>query len=122
MYKNQKINIVNNFRQIRQEKRLTLVEISNRTGIQIATLSRIQNGLMPGTLETNIAIADALGVPLADLFKKMPPSSKTLIKHHTALKSISVSIQSNGKMLEDFRIDGKKFAISINGETKISIE
>lgn len=97
----------------------TLVEISKRTGIQNATLSRIQNGRMPGTLETNIAIADALGVSLADLFKKMPPSTKSTIKNHTASsKSISVSIQSNGKILEDYRVDGRKFVISINGETK----
>src|SRR5476649_995522 len=83
MIKKRKINIENNLKQIRKAKGFTLAEISKLTGIQLATLSRIQNGRMPGTLETNIAIADVLDVPLADLFKKMPPSTKSSIKNHS---------------------------------------
>lgn len=58
-------------RTLRKAKKLTLVEIAKTTGIDQATLSRIENGRMTGTLDSHRRIADALGVRLTDLYDKM---------------------------------------------------
>ncbi|MFZ5801839.1 MAG: helix-turn-helix domain-containing protein [Candidatus Omnitrophota bacterium] len=55
-------------RQIRKEKKITLIELSKKTGVAQATLSRIETGSMTGTLESHVKIAEALGIGLAELY------------------------------------------------------
>jgi transcriptional regulator with XRE-family HTH domain len=58
----------NRVRQLRKSKSLTLVELSKKTGIDQATLSRIENGLMTGTLDSHMKIAESLGLRLPELY------------------------------------------------------
>jgi len=55
-------------RNLRQEKRMTLVGLSSKSGVAPATLSRIENGLMTGTLKSHMKIAQAFGISLTDLY------------------------------------------------------
>ena len=61
-------NLGRRMRQLRKEKGLTLVEISKKTGVAQATLSRIETGTMTGTVESHERIAEAIGVGLAELY------------------------------------------------------
>ena len=54
---------------IRKAQRISLTEVSKRSGIQLATLSRIENMKMVGTLESHINIAKALGIDVTELYK-----------------------------------------------------
>ena len=54
---------------LRKERGITLVEIAKKTGIDQATLSRIENGKMTGTLDSHMKIAEALGMRLPDLYE-----------------------------------------------------
>jgi transcriptional regulator with XRE-family HTH domain len=56
---------------IRKSRKLTLVELAKTTSIDQATLSRIENGKMTGTLDSHMRIADALGVRLPDLYNEV---------------------------------------------------
>ena len=56
---------------LRKARKLTLVEIARKTGIDQATLSRIENGRMVGTLSSHMRIAEALGVRLTDLYNQV---------------------------------------------------
>ena len=56
-------------RTLRKARKLTLVEIAKTTGIDQATLSRIENGVMTGTLNSHMKIAEALGLNLPDLYE-----------------------------------------------------
>ena len=53
---------------LRKSRKLTLVEVAKETGIDQATLSRIENGVMIGTLNSHMKIAQALGLNLPDLY------------------------------------------------------
>jgi len=55
---------------LRKSRKLTLVEVAKKTGIDQATLSRIENGVMVGTLHSHMKIAEILGVSLPDLYKE----------------------------------------------------
>lgn len=55
-------------RELRKQNRLTLVTVAKKTGIDQATLSRIENGVMTGTISSHMKIADALGVNLPALY------------------------------------------------------
>jgi transcriptional regulator with XRE-family HTH domain len=61
-------NLGEKIRKLRKQKGLTLVEISEKTGIAQATLSRIETGTMIGTVESHEKIAEILGIGLADLY------------------------------------------------------
>lgn len=54
---------------LRKQRKLTLVEVSRRTGVDTATLSRIENGMMTGTVSSHMKIAETLGLTLPDLYK-----------------------------------------------------
>ena len=55
-------------KQLRKSKNMTLVELSGKSSVQIATLSRIENDKMIGTLESHMNIAKALDVNITDLY------------------------------------------------------
>jgi transcriptional regulator with XRE-family HTH domain len=54
---------------IRKAKRISLTELSENSGVQMATLSRIENKRMVGTLESHIQIAKALGIDITELYR-----------------------------------------------------
>ncbi|MDP2654717.1 MAG: XRE family transcriptional regulator [Candidatus Omnitrophota bacterium] len=56
-------------KELREKRGLTLSELSKQSGIQIATLSRIENMKMTGTLESHIKIAKTLGIDITQLYQ-----------------------------------------------------
>jgi transcriptional regulator with XRE-family HTH domain len=61
-------NLGERIRKLRKEKQVTLVELSKKTGVAQATLSRIETGTMIGTVESHEKISEALGIGLAELY------------------------------------------------------
>ncbi len=64
--------------EIRKTKKITLTELSEKSGVQLATLSRIENKKMTGTIESHIAIAKALGIEIVELYKSVAHESKEI--------------------------------------------
>ncbi|MGW3847202.1 helix-turn-helix domain-containing protein [Streptomyces fagopyri] len=54
-------------RRIREHNNLTQLQVCERSGIDVATYSRIEQGHSSPLLDTLIRISDAIGCPLADL-------------------------------------------------------
>ncbi|MBI5149492.1 MAG: helix-turn-helix transcriptional regulator [Candidatus Omnitrophica bacterium] len=54
--------------ELRKLKNISLTELAEKSGVQIATLSRIENMKMTGTLESHMNIARALGVDITQLY------------------------------------------------------
>lgn len=55
-------------RDLRKKKQFTIIQMAKSTGIDQATLSRIENGKMTGTLDSHRRIAEALGLRLPELY------------------------------------------------------
>ena len=70
--------------EIRKSKKITLTELSQKSGVQLATLSRIENKKMTGTLESHIAIAKALGIEIVELYKSVVHENKEIEISKTA--------------------------------------
>lgn len=69
------MNVGEAIHKLRKEKKMTLLELSVKSGVALATLSRMENGRMTGTLESHIAICKALDVSLTDIYKDLMISS-----------------------------------------------
>ena len=55
-------------RALRKSQKVRLVELAKASGVDAATISRIETGVMTGTLESHFKMATALGVKLTDLY------------------------------------------------------
>ena len=55
-------------KQLREERKMSSTELSQKSGVQLATLSRMEHLKMTGTLESHLKIAQALGVSLPQLY------------------------------------------------------
>ena len=66
---------------LRKTKGITLVELAEASGIALATLSRMENDKMPGTLEAYEKIVKALDVSLSELFRSIEDTAKQVDIH-----------------------------------------
>jgi transcriptional regulator with XRE-family HTH domain len=57
-------------RRVREHHNMTQQDVCGRSGIDMATYSRIEQGHSSPLLDTLIRIAMAIGVPLADLVRE----------------------------------------------------
>ena len=60
---------------LRKNQHMTLSQLAERSGVQLATLSRIENKKMVGTLESHLNIAKALGVDITQLYANIREDS-----------------------------------------------
>lgn len=58
-------------RAMRKARRLTMEELASASGVDTATISRIERGKMVGTLECHFRLAAALGISLAELYTRI---------------------------------------------------
>ena len=56
---------------LRKQRKITLVEMAKKTGIDQATLSRMENEKMVGTLDSHLRIAQTLGLRLPELYEEV---------------------------------------------------
>ena len=81
LYKEIPMYIGKKIKEVRKLRNMTLVQLSEKSGVQVATLSRIENEKMTGRLESHIAIAAALGVDVTQLYSGLVES-----ENHVHLK------------------------------------
>ncbi len=62
------MHIGERLRGLRKQRNLTLVQLSKASGVDTATISRIETGKMTGTLASHMQLARALSVPIADIY------------------------------------------------------
>ena len=141
-------NLPHRIRTLRIEKGLTLVEISKKTGIAQATLSRIETGTMVGTIECHEKIAEMLGVGLANLYtgvdRRYEQTAYTsnkeekVVTHHTKnvhvevltqesskkkITPLMVTLQPGGKTEKESTLRGvEKFLMLLEGNIKVKLE
>ena len=65
-------------KKLRKERKMTLLKLSQKSGVALGSLSRIENGKMAGPVKVHERIARALGITLPELYQPLPSSKKTL--------------------------------------------
>ena len=90
-------------RMLRKSQKMTLVELSKATGVDIATISRVETGVMTGTLECHMRLAAALGVKVTDLYAGI----------EEARVKDAVTVQLSGKTAEAYVHQAGKSSISM---------
>lgn len=86
-------------KELRKSQNMTLVELSEKSGVQIATLSRMENLKMTGTLESHMAIARALGVDITQLYTGIANPAER-IDHKTGKAQADVFVHTDKSSFE----------------------
>lgn len=73
------MNIGEKIHQIRKMRKMTLMELANSSGVAQATLSRMENNRMTGTVESHTNIARALGVTLPELYGEVDIAQREVV-------------------------------------------
>jgi transcriptional regulator with XRE-family HTH domain len=102
------MKIGKNIRSLRKKNSVTLDELSRKSGVALATLSRMENDKMTGTLGSHIKICKALNTSLGDFYRAIEDTHKPVDKFstsellaHSKKQSIEllVSSPSNKKLM-----------------------
>jgi transcriptional regulator with XRE-family HTH domain len=69
-------------RALRKEQGLSLEQLAGKSGVAVATLSRLENGKHSGNFRTHQKIAEAMGLAVTDLYRgfDQPEQEATLLK------------------------------------------
>ena len=137
-------------RRLRKSQKVTLVELAKASGVDAATISRIETGQMTGTLESHMRIATALGVKLTELYAGIeearvkdavtvqPSAQRTEVYVHQAGKSsitmlttdilrkklmpVLVTIEPGGSThREETKVGTEQFLYLLEGEIEAKI-
>ncbi|MDD5217032.1 MAG: XRE family transcriptional regulator [Candidatus Omnitrophica bacterium] len=141
-------NLGERMRKLRKEKGITLIELSKKTGVAQATLSRIETGVMMGTVESHELIAEALGIGLAELYsgvdrryeqishlksdteRNVTRQTKDLrielLTQESSKKKITpllLTLKGNGQTQRESNERGvEKFVMVLEGEVKVKVD
>ncbi len=114
--------LATNLKSIRKEKKLHQSHIAEKSGVITSTYSRIENCQVSPNLTTLIAIADALEVPLADLFQPRELSTKTLMQKMEMINLMSDYNRNVVEVMIDTVIEKDKLEKSQEVKMKIRLE
>ena len=81
-------------KELRKSKGISLTELAQRSGVQIATLSRIEHMKMTGTIESHMNIAKALGVDITQLYTDII-QSEDKVELKTSKSTSDVFVHNN---------------------------
>jgi len=65
-------------KKLRKTQKMTLQQLSEKSGVALATLSRIENERMTGTIESHLAICKALDVTLPELYNEIEENRRVV--------------------------------------------
>jgi len=90
------INLGKHIRELRKMNRMTLLEVSQKSGVALATLSRIETGRMTGTINSHMAVAKVFDMTLPELYREMDKA---------------ITIQKEEEHADVFRHDDKSSSV-----------
>ncbi len=73
------ITLGSRLRSLRKERRLSLEQLSGKSGVALATLSRIENGKGSGTFRTHQKISEAFGLSLPEFYRDLRPQDQDTV-------------------------------------------
>ncbi len=143
-------NLGERLRAFRKAQKIRLMELAKASGVDAATISRIETGKMTGTLESHMRLSRALGIKLAQLYAELdeaqarelvsmqPASGQTEVYVHQAGKSsvamlttdilrkklmpVLVTIEPGGStQKEEARVGTERFLYILEGEVDAKV-
>ncbi len=111
-----------NLKRIRKEKQLSQKVVSDRSGVITSTYSRIESCLVNPNLATIEKIADALEVPIKDLFELPEITDQDIVRKLETLNKLSEYNRSVVEVMIDTVIEKDKLEKAKDNKLKNRLE
>ena len=133
-------------RAFRKERELSLEQLSQKSGVALATLSRLENGKGSGTFKTHQKIVEALEIPITDLYQDFEQpeeeavvveseeaesfayddkASAIMLTTHVSSKRMLpqlLILQVGGKtVLEQYQKEAERWVFGLEGEMEVKV-
>ena len=112
-------------KKIRKLKRISLTALSQNSGVQIATLSRIENGKMTGTLQSHLMIAKALALDISELYQGIQDDESLPVISEDNIEALSATNEKVSREILARQATNKRMLptlIKIEGKGATNIE
>jgi len=142
-----KLNVGNYLRKTRNAQKMTLAQLSEKSGVALATISRIEAGKMTGTVESHMQLAKALGLSLPQFYSEIEKTefsqkqsnqeskANTFVQNKDISSTILTKDIFSKKMLpllielkpggktnkEKLRVGTEKFIYILSGKVEVTI-
>ena len=100
-------------RRIREARALTQGQLAQRAGLNMATISRIENDLNRPTIPTLRALAQALDMSVADLETAINPQARVLAQEVEQLDQLAKAVEMAKDALSDGQVENTMRALDI---------
>jgi transcriptional regulator with XRE-family HTH domain len=139
-----KTTVGNRLRALRERKGWSLRQLSEKCGLSINAISRIERGENSPTITSLSRLAEALSIPITDFFSGKPKKSIEFIKKGTGIRNEDdgITVEQLGKglaghQLEPFLLQinpqsehfpetikhpGKEFVLCLSGEVEFLVD
>ena len=97
---------------IRKQKGISLQELSDKTGLSVAYLSKYENGKANITIATLKKIANELGVTIADMLTEPADSNILVVREEERYRLVHHQTEK-GVSLEEFITKGKSYHMTV---------
>ena len=119
------LQIGSQIRKIRKLKKVSLTSLAEESRVQLATLSRIENGKMTGTLQSHFQIAKALGVDVIELYQGLQEEETDPVAVEDSLEAVAAPNEKVAVEILSRQPSAKKMLpalIRIDGKTSSAME
>lgn len=99
-------------RRLRSEKRLTLKDLGERTGVSPSMLSLVERGKTSPSIGTLVAISSALGVHMSDLITDDTRTAEDLVSLRNEQETFTTELGVQRRILRLDRVRGIEIAIN----------
>ena len=83
------MQICSQLQKLRKLRKMSLTDLSRDSGVQIATLSRMENNKMTGTLNSHFRIAKTLGIDITELYRDLQDNNVQPVEPEEKLEVFS---------------------------------
>jgi transcriptional regulator with XRE-family HTH domain len=104
---------VGGLREIREARALTQGQLAQRAGLNMTTISRIENDLNRPTIPTLRALAQALDMSVADLETAINPQARVLRQEVEQLDQLAKAVGMAKDALSDGQVENTMRALDI---------
>ncbi len=104
-------------RVMRQERKLSQVELARRAGLTAATIHRIEHSLHSPTPPTMRALAEAFGMSVGDLEVEINPQARVLQQEVEQLGQLAKAIEMAKVALADGQVENTMSVLKLLEET-----
>ena len=92
-------------KELRTNMKMTQAELARKSGVDFTTISKLEKGSRPGNVTTHRKLAEALGITLSELYRKIEEPSRPVLEVNSIGKHKTDTFYYNKKAISQILLE-----------------